>query len=153
MNQFYWLSQQMQTHFVVFKLLGYSNLYWVLPESGVPWSDILISLVVFTVKSGTVDWTTIEFSTFLGVLLTEMCHRPKCATVCKFTVILLIILVFSNNRRPLIQKFRVPVAFQFDKFMTSMGVKYKRWEAPSKATHDNTTYLVQKASLTMEQLC
>ena len=82
-----------------------------------------------------------------------MCHRPRCATVCKFTVISLVILVSLNNCGPLIEKFRVPVAFQFDKFMTSMGVKYKRWEAPSKATYDNTTYLVQKASLTMEQLC
>ena len=38
----------MQERFVVFKLLRHSNLGGVLPESGVPSSYILISLVEFT---------------------------------------------------------------------------------------------------------
>ena len=36
-----WLLNQMQALFVVFKLFHYSNLNWVLPETGVPWSDII----------------------------------------------------------------------------------------------------------------
>ena len=36
-----------------FKLLRYSNLCRVLPENGVPYSDILISLVVFTLDQNT----------------------------------------------------------------------------------------------------
>ena len=37
----------LQAGFVVFKLFRYSNISRVLPESGVPYIDVLISMVVF----------------------------------------------------------------------------------------------------------
>ena len=43
-------GQQMQMRFVAFKLYRYSNISSVLPESRVPYSDILISLLVFTLS-------------------------------------------------------------------------------------------------------
>ena len=46
MKRFYWSSQPTQTWFVIFKLLHYNNLGRDLPESGVPYSDILISAIV-----------------------------------------------------------------------------------------------------------
>ena len=61
MKRFYWLSQQMQARFVVFKLLHFSNLVRVLPES-----DILISVVVFTL-SGEAD--------MISTCLDECCNR------------------------------------------------------------------------------
>ena len=61
MKRFYWLSQQMQAQFVVFKLLHFSNLVRVLPES-----DILISVVVFTL-SGEAD--------MISTCIDECCNR------------------------------------------------------------------------------
>ena len=48
MRHFYWSSQQMQAKYFFFKVLWYSSLGKVLSENGLPQSDVLISLMIFT---------------------------------------------------------------------------------------------------------